>query len=101
MLVFTTIYGIGSGLMIGSATNFCFQIAPTQLKATAMTCYSAVASVAGILGNLLGGRLLDRFGVVALFRIDSLVVLLGITLYCITLLIGKKILKLEIQEYQE
>lgn len=62
MLLFCTFFGLGNGLFIGSSLNYVYELAPSDLKATAQAFYAATASVAGILGNLLGGMVFDAIG---------------------------------------
>ena len=62
MLVFCTFYGLGNGLFLGSSLNYVYELAPNHLKASAQAFFSSVASVAGILGNLLGGMVFDAIG---------------------------------------
>lgn len=62
MLFFCTFFGLGNGLFIGSTLNYVYELAPDHLKASAQAFYAAVSSVAGILGNLLGGVVFDAIG---------------------------------------
>lgn len=62
MLVCCTFYGLGSGLFLGSSLNYVYELAPSHLKASAQAFFTSVASVAGILGNLLGGVVFDAIG---------------------------------------
>lgn len=62
MLFFCTFFGLGNGLFIGSSLNYVYELAPDHLKASAQAFYASVSSVAGILGNLLGGMVFDTIG---------------------------------------
>ena len=62
MLIFCTFFGLGNGLFIGATLNYVYELAPAHLKASAQAFYAAVSSVAGILGNLLGGMVFDGIG---------------------------------------
>lgn len=95
MILSSTVAGIGSGLLIGSAMNYCFQIAPEQLKATAMTCYGAMGSIAGIVGNLYGGFVLDKFGIITMFRTNGIIIMAALVLYTVSIIFGQKVLKLK------
>lgn len=55
--------GIGSGLFYACAAVYVFSLAPERLKTTAVTCVGAMSSLSGVLGNLLGGFVSNRFGV--------------------------------------
>lgn len=62
MILFSTFFGLGNGLFIGSSLNYVYELAPSHLKASAQAFYAATSSVAGILGNLLGGVVFDLIG---------------------------------------
>ena len=62
LVLCTTFYGLGNGIFIASSLNYIYELAPVSLKASAQGFCSAAASVAGVLGNLLGGILFDRLG---------------------------------------
>ena len=59
MLACCTFYGLGSGLFLGSSLNYVYELAPSHLKASAQAFFTSIASVAGIMGNLLGGVVFD------------------------------------------
>ena len=62
MLLCCTFFGLGNGLFIGSSLNYVYELAPDHLKASAQAFFASVSSVAGILGNLLGGVVFDAIG---------------------------------------
>lgn len=62
MLLCCTFFGLGNGLFIGSYLNYLYELAPDNLKASAQAFFASVSSVAGILGNLLGGVVFDAIG---------------------------------------
>ena len=62
MLFFCTFFGLGNGLFLGSSLNYVYELAPSNLKASAQAFFTSTASVAGILGNLLGGMIFDAIG---------------------------------------
>ena len=62
MLVFAAFYGLGNGAFLGTGTNYIYELAPVELRATAHSLFISVAQISGILGNLLGGVLFDTIG---------------------------------------
>ncbi len=63
MILFATFFGMGNGLNIAACLNYVYEQAPDDLKASAQAIYTAVCSVAGIVGNLAGGALFDMLGI--------------------------------------
>ena len=61
-LLFCTFFGLGNGLFLGSTLNYVYELAPSHLRASAQAFFTSTASVAGILGNLLGGMVFDAVG---------------------------------------
>lgn len=62
MIIFCTFFGLGNGLFIGSSLNYVYELAPSHLKASAQAFFTSISSVAGILGNLVGGLIFDTIG---------------------------------------
>lgn len=62
MMLFCVFFGLGNGLFLGSSLNYVYELAPSHLKASAQAFFTSMASVAGILGNLLGGTVFDAIG---------------------------------------
>lgn len=80
MLLFCTFFGLGNGLYIGSSLNYVYELAPEDLKASAQAFFAAVSSVAGILGNLIGGIVFDAVSAKPFYLIVS-------ALYCVSAVI--------------
>lgn len=81
MLLFCTFFGLGNGLFIGASLNYIYELAPDGLKATAQTIFVSVSSVAGILGNLLGGMVLDQIGAKPFYLVISAAYLLSVVIF--------------------
>jgi len=62
MLLFCTFFGLGNGLFLGSSLNYVYELAPSHLRTSAQAFFTSMASVAGIIGNLVGGVLFDAIG---------------------------------------
>lgn len=81
MLLFCTLFGLGNGLFIGSSLNYVYELAPAHLKATAQSFYASVSSVAGILGNLLGGVVFDAIGSHTFYLVVFCMYLLSVLIF--------------------
>ncbi len=81
MLLFCTFFGLGNGLFIGASLNYIYELAPEGLKATAQTFFASVSSVAGILGNLLGGMVLDAIGAKPFYLVIAAAYLASVTIF--------------------
>ena len=84
IILCTTFFGLGNGLFIGSSLNYLYELAPSHLKASAQAFFSAVASVAGILGNLGGGVVFDAMGAKPFYLFVSLLYFLSIGVFLLT-----------------
>lgn len=84
MLLCCTFYGLGNGLLIGSSLNYVYELAPAHLKASAQAFFSAVSSVAGILGNLVGGVVYDAMGAKGFYLLVAGVFLLSFGVFALT-----------------
>lgn len=67
ILAISTLQGIADGVLLTAAPYYLLELAPTSLRASAQAIYAAVASAAGIIGNLLGGVLIDALGIRSYF----------------------------------
>ena len=94
IVLISTFHGLGGGLYIGTAANYVYTLAPGNLKATAQTVNGSMTAIAGIIGNLFGGMLLDAYGVVAFYRLIGFLIIGAICIYVISILIAKYILHL-------
>ncbi len=88
MLLFCTFFGLGNGLFIGSSLNYVYELAPDHLKASAQAFYAATSSVAGILGNLLGGMVFDAIGAKAFYLVVAGTYVLSVLIFVLSS--GKK-----------
>jgi len=98
MIAVSTAHGLGNGILIGTMTNYVYALAPDDLKATAQTLFASTAAMAGILGNLLGGVLIDAVGVRTAFTTAGLLTMVSLVLLLGTLLAGRFLLKKKLPE---
>lgn len=90
MLVFCTFFGLGNGLFIGSSLNYVYELAPDHLKATAQAFYASISSVAGILGNILGGLTFDALGAKTFYLGVGVIYLVAVGVFVLSFLPKRK-----------
>jgi MFS family permease len=73
---FLVVFGIGCFAFPPAALATLGDLAPQRSRGTTMGVYSVVISLGTIIGPLLGGYLLDRYGMTSLFYV-GLVILIG------------------------
>lgn len=98
MIIYSAFHGLGGGLMIASGARYVFTLAPNHLKATAQTVCAAATSIAGIIGNIVGGIVIDRIGSRSFYTIVSGWIFVAVTLLALSFLYGRKVLKIRIPE---
>lgn len=86
MLLFCTFFGLGNGLFIGSSLNYVYELAPDHLKASAQAFFVSVSSVAGIVGNLLGGMVFDAIGAKPFYLVVAGLYILSAVIFFISIL---------------
>lgn len=84
ILLCATFFGLGNGLFIGSSLNYLYELAPSHLKGSAQAFFSAVSSVAGILGNLLGGLVFDAMGAKPFYLFVATLYFLSVGVFLLT-----------------
>ena len=62
MLLFASFFGLGNGMFIGTSLNYVYEISPDDAKASAQAFFASTSQIAAILGNLVGGFILDAVG---------------------------------------
>lgn len=83
LIAIQVIHGLASPALMVAGVNYAAENAPPGLEATAQGVFSGVLmGVGGILGNLLGGMLIERFGPAGMFGMigTAMFVILGIFL---------------------
>lgn len=86
MLVFAAFYGLGNGAFLGTGTNYIYELAPVELRATAHSLFISVAQISGILGNLLGGVLFDTIGGKAFYGVTACMFLVSVAIFAASFL---------------
>lgn len=80
LILITTLYGLGNGLYLAAVLNYIYVLAPTSLRASAQAFYQAFASVAYIIGNLIGGVAFDQMGAKPFYLSLSILYILSVVL---------------------
>jgi MFS family permease len=75
LMPFFAIFGVGSFAFAPAALASLGDIAPKHGRGTTMGVYSVVMSLGTIIGPLLGGYLLDRYGLTSLFYAGLLILI--------------------------
>lgn len=91
MMAIACLFGMGNGMLMGSIPFYLFSQAPKQLKATAQTIYSAVASVSGIIGNLIGGFIFEMVDSRVFYMGIAILLFIGVFVFFLSLNFGRHI----------
>ena len=76
---FLAVFGVGSFAFAPAALASLGDLAPERGRGTTMGIYSVVISLGTIIGPLLGGYLLDRYGLSSLFYAGLMILIAAIT----------------------
>lgn len=84
--------GLSYGMFLAGSIYYIDSLAPPELKATAQTVATAIyAGLSGIIGNVVAGSMISRFGILAVYRAGAIIQFCVFILFIILLFIGKKI----------
>jgi PPP family 3-phenylpropionic acid transporter len=98
LIAISTLHGLGGGIIIGCGANYIYGLAPKDLKATAQTVSGSVTATAGILGNLMGGYLVDAIGIRRFYLVCAGIMVVALLFFAATFWIGKRWLHKTIPE---
>ena len=93
IMLLQAFHGIGGGCLIGAASNYVYSLAPKGLNSTAHTVNGAVIAVAAIMGNLVGGYIILNRGIFSFYRVSCGMLFFALVYFCLSFIVGKKILK--------
>ena len=94
IMLICLLQGLAGGLHIAAGSNYVATLAPDNLKATAQTLNSSMVSISGIIGNAVGGFIIEFIGIRMFYRFSSYLLLTALVLYCLTFVLGEKVLKI-------
>lgn len=98
ILAIQTLHGLAGGITIGTATNYVYALAPEGLNGTAHTVNGSMNSIAAIIGNSLGGILMEAIGIRGFYQIAAYIVIGASVFFIFTLWFGQKVLKKPLPE---
>ncbi len=93
IILIQTLHGFAGGLVIGTATNYVHAMAPEGLEGTAQSINGMANSLAAILGNAMGGYLIEILSIRVYYRVCCLMIAAAAIYFGVTLFIGQKVLK--------
>ena len=93
VILTSTLGGAAMGLVLSSGINYVSLMAPKGLEATAISLYAIGYPTTGIVANLLGGQLIERFGAKALYLLGFGATALWLALFLLSFFIGQRVLK--------
>lgn len=101
MIVVTTLSGIASGFTQAGAARFVLTLAPRELQATAQTLVGSTMSIAGIIGGVLGGLMIESMGIRSFYIATGLMMVATVALYTLSFPFIRKVMKREFVDYSK
>ncbi len=91
LLIVQLFQGCGYGLFLVGSVHYLDELAPAELKTSALTFASAVyGGIAGMIGSSLGGLLIDSIGIMQVYLFAAIWAACGVVLYFILTALGRK-----------
>ncbi|MCL2060709.1 MAG: MFS transporter [Oscillospiraceae bacterium] len=97
ILVVQCIHGLAFGLYLGCQAQHIFKLAPKGLAATAQTLAGCATAFAGIIGNLLGGAIVNAFNVQMFYMFSAIIMMLAVIMYSLWLRANRSKINAEAQ----
>lgn len=93
ILCVTLLNGISCGITLSTTAVYLRQMAPEGLDTTTLSLSTTMNCFGAIITNLVGGIVVDTFGIFTFYRISLICLLLWLFLYFGTWVFGTKVLK--------
>ncbi len=93
ILCVTLLNGISCGITLSTTAVYLRQMAPEGLDTTTLALSSTMNCLGAFITNLVGGIVVDSFGIFTFYRLSLICLLLWIFLYFGTWIFGTKVLK--------
>jgi len=87
--------GAATGITLGSRAVYLRSLAPEGLDTLTITLFSSMHAIGSVIMNLLGGVIIDTYGIYALYRLSLIFIIAYIVLFFATWAFGVKVLKKE------
>jgi len=71
IFILKCMHGFGYGIYLSCTVQYVYRLAPRNLTATAQTLVSCSSALAGIMGSLIGGAVIQSMGALIFFRISG------------------------------
>lgn len=93
LFVVQMLNGAGFGMLLGSAVDYAYSLAPKGLETTVTSLYGAGMGIAGIIANALAGWAIATMGVRWMYGMTGLLIFIAIVLFVFSFPFGKHVLK--------
>lgn len=98
VILVVLIGGLASGLYFSTTIEYAFRLAPSGLASSAQTFLGMATAIGMICSSLLGGFMVDTFGVLSFYTTSGLIIFTGFVLYVLSFPFATKVLKKPIPE---
>ena len=85
-------------LYFSTTIEYAFRLAPSGLASSAQTFLGMATAIGMICSSLLGGFMVDTFGVLSFYTTSGLIIFTGFVLYVLSFPFATKVLKKPIPE---
>ncbi len=92
LLAVSMLQGPCVGIYLSCGADYVFRLAPEELKATAHMVGTSMSSLAGVIGNVFGGFLIDLVGIRQYYFISGIIILAVLTMFLLSFPLGKNLL---------
>ena len=89
VLLVKAMHGLGYGMYLSCTVQYIYRLAQKGLAATAQTFASCSSAIAGIIGNFVGGAVINTLGAGAFFGYSSIFMVFVVAAYAIWLRLQK------------
>lgn len=94
MMAVTLLSGVAGGFYYGIGANYVFKIVDHRAASTAMSVLGVVKALIGIIGNGIGGVIIEKFSVIALTNGVGILAAVMTVLFLISCLLGRFVWKI-------